>query len=948
VTFDSRSVNSIVTQDNPTPKRSPIFVFAKTLGACIFACLGQANVWSQTIEYDTMSSLIDRGSQAFAQGQYAQASELFRKLQSLYSDEPEWTQTRLSEKVLPIAGYAALKAGLYDRAIDSLQSFLDEESPAFSQETFAKYSIALAHMRQGNSQAALDAFAVFREGAVSVSQIGIALLQEARILIKEGDTEAALEKLDAIRESKAAARVRAQARLMATRQYLEKKDFPRLVTALAGESWDTETMPELALLAFLSIEAGDALLEAGLADDALVAYRLTPSKADLIEQQGIKLASLKRRFETRRGDVGMGGIMWTEFYEQLIRSATAQLSALQEAEDYSSALLLRRGRAALLANRPFESWLLFERVARDATEPFAEQARFHWILAARELGRPRQAIAIARTYLDQYPSSPNLDDTLYLIAQSMMDQNRLEDAVLALGELASNASDANLRASCLFQRGQCYLRMENRAAASQDFTQVVQIAPESPLSEKARLWNGIALFLDRAFEDALSEFASLAESATIPNLKGEALYRVACASYSLSRYDDSKIALQNFKKDFPHHERFHEATLLQGDCAFAGGFLEEAIAHYQAIPPDWPEIGQIAAIQTSDAYLEQGNASEALSAIQRRIRFANTSIDQCELRLVQSHILLETGDDAAAISTIDQCIETFGDDISAIGLFEALQLRHALIPYNLDTRYQTALDADNLVLASRLGLLQMLDLRDAKRPFQSKERALELANELPTDKLSPACLAYLGLELAQLDFPQGIELLERLLLEHPDSPYESLAFYGFAWNEAERSNPQIALGWLERIADTAVDSPIYIDSLALKGRLLSQLGEFSTAQLNLEKILSLRWASSAQKADALIELANLKSDQGEAKQAIAYYQRVFTLYPGIESAAAKGYLGSALRLQELSEYEKARETITEFLDRPEYRNAPEYEEGKSLKAALDSALAEQSDEGGQS
>lgn len=185
-------------------------------------------------------------------------------------------------------------------------------------------------------------------------------------------------------------------------------------------------------------------------------------------------------------------------------------------------------------------------------------------------------------------------------------------------------------------------------------------------------------------------------------------------------------------------------------------------------------------------------------------------------------------------------------------------------------------------------------------------------------------------------------------MEHPDSPYESLAFYGFAWNEAERSNPQIALGWLERIADTAVDSPIYIDSLALKGRLLSQLGEFSTAQLNLEKILSLRWASSAQKADALIELANLKSDQGEAKQAIAYYQRVFTLYPGIESAAATGYLGSALRLQELSEYEKARETITEFLDRPEYRNAPEYEEGKSLKAALDSALAEQSDEGGQS
>ena len=146
------------------------------------------------------------------------------------------------------------------------------------------------------------------------------------------------------------------------------------------------------------------------------------------------------------------------------------------------------------------------------------------------------------------------------------------------------------------------------------------------------------------------------------------------------------------------------------------------------------------------------------------------------------------------------------------------------------------------------------------------------------------------------------------------------------------------MGWLERISETAVDSPVYIDALALKGRLRSQLGEYAVAQENLEKILSLSWASSVQKAEALVALAELKTGQGQTKQAIAYYQRVFTLYPGIESAAAKGYLGSALRLQELDEFRKARETIVEFLERPDYRATPEYGQAEQLKLELERAL----------
>ena len=903
---------------------------------------------SQSIEYDTLSGLIDKGSQAFAGGQYARASELFRKLQTLYSDEPEWTQTRLSEKVLPIAGYAALKAGLYEQAIDSLQRFLDEENPAYSQESFAKYSIALAYMRQGEHEAALTAFADFREGAHSTSQIGIAMLQEARIHIEAERGDDALETLGAILESDAADRVRAQARLLASRQYLEKQDFPNLIRSLAGSPWMTDSMPELALLAFLSIEAGDALMEAGLANEALQAYRLAPSRDDLLVQQSAKLATLKRRFEARRGSVGMGGIMWTEFYEQLIGNATAQLDALRQAEDYSYPLLLRRGRASLLAHRPFEAWLLFERVARDAVDPYAEQSHFHWILAARELGRPNEAIAIARDYLDRYPSSPRLDDTLYLIAQSMLDQHKFDEAIAALGELADRASDPELRLSCLFQRGQCFLRSGRSKQARQDFLGVASEAPQSKIADKARIWNGIALFLEHHFEDALAAFESLAENAQDTRLKGEALYRSATALYSLSRYERAATALQAFVRTYPDHQRRFEATLLSGDCAFARDRIEEAIGHYQSIPPDWPEIGQIAAIQTSDAYLELGKPEDALAAIDRRTRLAVTYQDRCELSLIESGIHLESGKRALAIDTLDRSLASMGNAPEAMGLFEALQMRHFLQPLDLENDYRAALEGESFAWAGRLGLLLSLENRENGRPFRAKELILELANELPPESLGPACIAHFGLELARLDFPEGIELLERLQSQYPDSPYEALAYFGFAWTQANQSNPHIALSWLERISETAIESGVYIDALALKGKLSFQTGEYAAAQRDLNAILSFKWARSADKANALVSLADLKASQGEPKQAIAYYQRVFTLYPGVGSAAAQSYLGSAQRLNELHEIEKARETIVEFLNRSELRDFPEYSEAQALLDQLEEASAPLDAEGGPS
>ena len=937
------------TTESPTPVRSKDRPFGQVLRATVLCCFwASATTLSQQIEYETMSGLIDRGSQAFAQGDYPQAASAFLKLQSLYSNEPAWHASRLSKKIMPLTGYASLKAGLYEQAVDSLETFLQQDNPAYSQETFAKYSIALALKRNGDFPAALDAFSAFRESSHSTSQQSIARIHEADIHFKSDQPEAALKILSLVIESDAAIRIRTQARLLATREYLNQKNFSDVSRLLLESSWSSDTMPELAMLAFLSIEAGDAFLANNFPKDALKAYQLVPNKDTLIKQQTDKLDQLKGIFESRRKSVGMGGIMWTDFYEQLLSSATAQLEALQQADDYSDALLLRRGRASLLSNRPYEAWLLFERVARFSEDDIAEQGQFHWILAAKELGRYANAIGIAREYLDRYPSADSVDDALYLIAHTLMDARRFEDAIQALSELAKGAAEPELRTACIFQRGQCYLRIGKSSAARNDFEQVVTFDLNPALAEKSRLWVGISHFLERSFEEAQTVFKALSKETENHELKGEALYRSATSLYSLYRYKDSESVLQTFLIEHPSHPREYDGQLLLGDCLFAQNRFEDAIKRYRSIPVDFPELAHLAALQSSDAYRELGLLDESLAVLRRRAKLSQKPHRTIEILLASAHLQLESDDSSRALASLDETIEKYGDNLESENLFDVLQIRHSLKPFDLPQSYKEAIDHERLSLAARFGLLQALEYRDRRQPFRSKEIILNIANEIPHETLPPECLAHIGLDLVKLDFESGVTLLERLIHSYPESEYRSFAYFGFAQKEADANQLDTALGWLNRIPESDFDSPIYIEALALEGRIRSRLGEYATAQKTLERIFSFRWANSQQKADTLIALAELKSNQGEPKQAIAYYQRVFTLYPGIVDAAAKGYLGSAKHLAEINEPVKAHETLNEFLGRSEFVNTPQFPEAKILAENLSNKINSNNETGGES
>ena len=66
------------------------------------------------------------------------------------------------------------------------------------------------------------------------------------------------------------------------------------------------------------------------------------------------------------------------------------------------------------------------------------------------------------------------------------------------------------------------------------------------------------------------------------------------------------------------------------------------------------------------------------------------------------------------------------------------------------------------------------------------------------------------------------------------------------------------------------------------------------------------------------------ADQGNTKEAFAYFQRLYVLYDGYVDWAAKGYLHSGLCLEKLDQRADAIKTYQEFLGKPEFAKTPEF------------------------
>jgi len=889
---------------------------------------------------ETLPQLLQRAVGEFGSGRFAPAADAFGAIERDFGREPQWQEGTLPRKVLPLRGYAQLRAGRASDASKTFEEFLQRFPDEAGQRSFVLYASALSLMGEEKNDAAEKRFAEFIRDFGGTAQAALAQGQRAELLFKLGRDPEGYAVLEDVATNAPSSLLRTQARLRALQRALEKADAPRTRELLLRQPWAVETMPELGMLAFSAMQAGDRWLTGGNPTDAMAAFRLVLPKPRLVAAQKARLADLQLVFAERAPQVTAGaGTVWVEFYRGLIARVESQLVSLEAAEDFTPGLRMRQAQAFLLAGRVHEAWLLLEGLATASdTEPsLRTEAHYRWILAAAALNKWDEALAISRAFVERNPFSELAPTALYMIAQAHLEQQRHAEAVEVLGDLIAHYPAHEMRPRFLFTRGYCNAVLDRLDDARADFAQCATEFSTGPLASSARLWHALTFYFGKDHPKALEEFDALAKSEKGRPLEGEVLHRRASVLYALRRNEDAAEAAVDFLKRFPHHVREDEARALLGDIYMALGKLDEAKALFAQIPPENAALFVYAAFQTGKILRAEEDHEKLAEFFTHYAARADLPADARVGEALYWIGWARTQQDRMkdAFPVFFEAIARFGDDPRSgefqplIAALERLHKRARAADAKdteeaagllktkvfgdwIEAQRSAAEAAGRLTLFSRFSLWLADTHEKANRPHQAETILLEIAGRVPVERLDSAGLGRVGAILQKIGSGESAKYYTHLLETFPASSDRAWAFHGLAKIALAEGHRERALAWLERIINETPTHPLGTRATLDSADLLAGLGRADEAEARLEGLLRLKSARGRPHAEALTALGSIRAVGGDSAQAIAYYQRVYTLYRAQPDLVANAYMSSGELFEKRGDKPAALRTFEEF------------------------------------
>ncbi|WOO42351.1 tetratricopeptide repeat protein [Rubellicoccus peritrichatus] len=933
----------------------------------------------------TMEALLQQGVTAFSAGNYAQAAEAFARLESEFGKEHQYKP--LPRTLLPIWGYAAAQSDDGPKAIELFERFLKEYPDEIQRQAFVLYSLAQAYHSSGQINEAIEVYQRFIEKSPDSPEAILSAMRQSDLYFELDENEKGIERLVGFSESeKVPPSLQAQARLRAIQKAQEIGDEAQAAELLLSRNWSINAMPELAVLSFSALRAGDFLMKEKRIEDAILVYRLVPPLKQLITVQQEKLRTLQNANAERQSLASVGlqnDAIWNDYYRNLIAQVAGGLEVLKSEDDYTPAMQLRLGQGFLLVGRNREAYLLYEALAEDETleEDLRSQAHYRWILSANALEDWDDALVIARSFLDRYPGNPLAPEALYLIANAYHEQMRYEDAVSVLNDLLDHYPGHRLASRWLFSRGFNKTLSDDFKGARIDFEAYIADNPKGFQLADSRLWNGLTWFLEKNYDTALEEFDTAMQS--IPSghhVYPEIEYRRASTLYSKRDYDEALPAIDAFIEKYPKHKRTPEARVLRGDILMGQGRLLEASNAFHRVSPEAEGLYTYAVFQ-------RGKIMRALEEYDLMIEHFQEYVDSEDVpqkvRVAEALYWIgwaysQQDRRQDAFPAFVDALERYGDDPLAgetEQILQALQKLHRQYQqgetlleaqttkgnellaaedfqdYLIGER-KRALDAKELTWFSRLS--SYLAKVETKRKNHDRANAYlwETIEKVPTDKLDADGLARLGLLLQGEGYETSREYFDRLIDAFPGRPQTGAAYYGLA-NLAVRDEDLItAARWLQQFREETPLHPLSPEATLLQAQVLTDSGRSEDAVDVLEDLLRLKSARGRPHARALAGIANAYESAHDPQKAIAYYQRIYTVYRAYPDLLAPAYIRSAQLFEELGEPQSAYNTYREMIaderlkDFEEYTIALEQAErlAKTLPPEIPEEPASQSEE----
>ena len=889
----------------------------------------------------TLDDAVATTLRVFQAGDYGRARELFARLEDQFGQEEAWHTPEARQLLLPARGYAAWASGHPREALRFFGDYLASFPTPGPVHSLVLYTQGEAHRRAGEYREAADRFAEFLRTYPGTREAGLAGLQRAHLLFDLGETEEALAWADRFLRSGAAAPLRSEVHLRSLRELLAAERFTEAAEWLDSTSGVLPPSAGPTSHAFSSLQIGDALLAEGEARAALRAYRQVPPYQKLVERQRAQLARARERLQREEAtNPGPLAHAWKTHQQQTVFRLEEELRELEGMPDYTPRFLLRYGQAFLVADRPREAHLVFRSLTSDPTLPAAlrEEAHYREILALYALDKSEDTLTAAREFEERYPASARAPEVLYLVARTEQERRRFGQAAALFAELLASYPEHPLVPRWQFTRAFNLSRLGEYEEAREEFADFRQKYPEHPLAVRAALWHALTWTFEKHYEEALRELEALAAEHPGHPLTPEIHYRIAAAHYGQQDYARAREAVEAFLEAYPGHRRAPEAAVLRGDILMGEGELLAATRAFARVTPAAEGLYPYAVFQ-------QGKIFRALERPDLLRRHFSAYLREEEPRPLPRRgeavywigwAHLQEGKPREALAVFDEAIRRFGNDPAAAGAEELVsalaELRreiraeagdsplpaHPLLEADSFAEWRAAeaeraLEAGELTWYTRLQASAARERRAAGDEAMARTLLLEVDEAVPLAQLDPAVLAEIGQYHAAAGYAFAERYFQRILAEFPDHPARAEAWYGLAALAREEGALAEADRLLARLEERFPHHPRTAEARLLRGEILTELGEYADAESVLQSVLALPGARGRLRAEALAGLARLKTAEGRPRQAIPFWQRIYTLYRAHPDLTAEAYYQSARQFAEIGKPGAARRSLEEML-----------------------------------
>lgn len=827
-----------------------------------------------------------------------------------------------------------------------------------------------AHMIQGLSLALqkkyAEAISVFRSAEQSAAHRDKALLYGAMAAQQANQLDVAADTYTRLLSTAAHDRDWADAALSLISIRIQQKKLVEARNGLDLLRKDLVLVDNLAGLNILSLQLGDALLNAGDPAGALIAYRTVLDKVELLRQQGNRTKRLEAGIERAKllatsDATTLDAIRRAQARVDQIKAAVVEIEKLS---NYDATLLYRLGTAFQQRGGAWEAAIVFEEIiARYPNAPERENAYFGLVRAYSDAGRLDKTNTAAERFMNAYPNSKFAPQALYLAAMAAGQRKQLAAQLEFLGVATKRFSQSELAEPMMMMKANAQFSSGLYADAGQTCSEYLSSYPTGKFREDATYLGAMATLADGRISDSAKQIDIYLKNYPEGRFASDAAYRLAATDYAMQ---DNESALKRTQAwlasvDAGNPQR-GEVASLQGDILATLGRHEDAISAYRSALDYSLSDDQLSYLLDELTRLYQ-STRDFESAISLWENFARERPDhpltitaaywiaRLNARLGRTDVAMTRVSEIAA----RYITEPERDSVERLLVeLAALMARPPRAPAGkpkppAPTLEQLFARVDQLLLSgpsrqnptarARALFVQSEIASFRKNPAKQAEILDRIASLYPIDTLPPGILGKIGDHmLAKGESDQAFACYNRIVSTYPKSIFADYGYAGLGQLALRLGNGEEALQQFNNAIDLAGARFKLLDATLGRARALLALNRLDDAKDLFEQVAGNRsWRGEAT-AESVYSIGEIYLKRGASEdlaQAQARFQRVYISYKKWDQWVAKSYLGSAEAFVKLGQRPEAINTLREMLRQDRLATRPESATARERLASLE-------------